>query len=29
MKHSDALEIVQENGGFALVKKEFNELLME
>jgi hypothetical protein len=29
MKHSDALEIVPEKGGFALVKKEFNELLME
>lgn len=29
MKHSDALEIVQEQGKFALVKKEFSELLME
>ena len=29
MKHSDAFEIVMDNGHFALVKKDFNELLME
>lgn len=29
MKHSDAFEIMQENGQFSLVKKEFNDLLME
>ena len=29
MKHIDALNIVQEQGKFALVKKEFSDLLME
>ena len=29
MNHSDAFEIVQEQGKFALVKKEFSDLLME
>ena len=29
MKHSDAFEIIRENGQFSLVKKEFDDLLME
>ena len=29
MKHSDAFEITMENGQFSLVKKEFDDLLME